>query len=334
MSLLKRYPNNPVLHEDNIPWDCMSVFNAGICKQGDRYLMLFRTDSGPRERPVDQRTKIGVAQSDDGFNWKVAPDPIFDSESMHELLVGQYTNHFPREEIVRIYDPRITIIDGEIYLCAALDTKHGIRGLIAKTSDLGRWDLLHITLPENRNMVLFPERVNGNFLRLDRPFPLYYTGGKESFDIWYSSSPDGRHWGEHRLLLAAEQVPFSNCKIGPGAPPIRTEKGWLAAFHAVIKNENKPLCGWSPEPWTKEYVAGLMLLDLEKPYKVIGMSQTPLLTSEESYETEGFRGSVIFPGGMIAEEEGSVKMYYGAADTVVALATGTVDELLSAITPF
>ncbi len=149
-----------------------------------------------------------------------------------------------------------------------------------------------------------------------------------------SESPDGVLWGNHKLLLGAEEVAYGNAKIGPGAPPIKTEKGWLTTFHAVVHHPDHDLGTWAKNrTWHKEYVAGLMLLDLENPAKVIGMTKEPLLKSEVDYETEGFRGSVIFPGGFILEDDQTVKMYYGAADTVVALAEGKLEDLLAAIKP-
>lgn len=110
-------------------------------------------------------------------------------------------------------------------------------------------------------------------------------------------------------------------------------------FHATYKDRNRNLFGWeaanNPDAtWNKEYLAGLMLLDLENPQKVIGLAPEPLIRATEKYELEGFRGSVIFPGGMILEESGEVKIYYGGADTVECLATASVDDLLGMIRPF
>jgi beta-1,4-mannooligosaccharide/beta-1,4-mannosyl-N-acetylglucosamine phosphorylase len=174
--------------------------------------------------------------------------------------------------------------------------------------------------------------VNGRLARLERPFPMY--GGRgERFDIWYSDSADGRDWGNTRLVLGSERVPYANNKIGPGAPPIRTPRGWLAFFHYVYKDDARVLKGWEPNPWTKLYSAGLLLLDLHEPWRVIGMSREPVLVPEAPYEIDGFRGSVIFPGGMILEDNGDVKVYYGAADTVEALATARLEELLALVAP-
>ena len=140
-----------------------------------------------------------------------------------------------------------------------------------------------------------------------------------------------RYWGNSKLLLGVEDVPFANDKIGPAAPPVKTEKGWLTTFHAVDRDEKRGKNGWE-ETWKKRYSAGLMLLDLKDPSKVIGLYKEPLIAPEVSYELEGFRGNVVFPGGMILEENGEVKLYYGAADTVEALATAQLDELLRLVT--
>ena len=188
-----------------------------------------------------------------------------------------------------------------------------------------------MSAPDNRNMVIFPERIDGKIARLERPFPIYGRGAPEAFDTWYADSPDGRYWGNQQLVLGSESVPFANNKIGPGAPPVRTERGWLTVIHAVYKDDNRDLGGWGANPWTKRYVAGLVLLDLDEPWRVIGMCEEPILEPEEvyTYEVEGYRGSVIFPGGLVAEDDGTVKIYYGAADTVECLATAHIDDLLA-----
>jgi beta-1,4-mannooligosaccharide/beta-1,4-mannosyl-N-acetylglucosamine phosphorylase len=128
-------------------------------------------------------------------------------------------------------------------------------------------------------------------------------------------------------------VPFANDKIGPGAPPVKTPRGWLTTFHSVDLDPSRGKNGWESF-WRKRYCAGIMLLDLENPSKVIGLSQKPLLAPEAAYETSGgFRNDVIFPGGMILEPSGEVKIYYGSADTVECLATAHVDDLLNLCQP-
>lgn len=302
----------PVLTRHDVPYSSALVFNAGVTKFNGKYVMLFRNDYGDYDARKLSGTNIGLAFSDDGVHWDVQPEPCFALRD---------------NEILRAYDPRLTVIDGRCYLCFACDTWHGIRGGIAVTDDLSHFDILSLSAPDNRNMVLFPEKQNGLFLRLDRPMPVYSRGG-DRFDLWLSKSPDLRYWGDSELVTAVERVPFANDKIGPGAPPIRTSKGWLTLFHAVIRDNDRGKHGWEG-CWQKMYYAGIALLDLEDPSKVIGMSRRPLIVPDQPYETdEGFRTHVIFPGGLIDEGDGSVKIYYGAADTVECLAIADRDELV------
>ena len=322
---IKRCLSNPVLKAADVPYASTSTYNAGITKFNGKYVMVFRNDYGPSREDFDKfaagqaaypivNINLGLAVSDDGINWEVQPEPCFSGAT-----TSLETN--------RVYDPRLTVIEGRCYMCFAIDTFYGVRGGIAVTDDLENFEILSITVPDNRNMVLFPEKINGNFVRLERPFPVYGRQGGEAFDIWLSESPDAKFWGEHRLVLGAESVPYSSCKIGPAAPPVRTDAGWLTTIHAVERDDDKELYTWEKE-WHKVYYAGIMLLDLDDPSKVIGFSKEPLLSPETEYELEGFRGSVIFPGGMILEDSGEVKIYYGAADSVECLATAHVDDLI------
>lgn len=320
LGIVQRHPQNPVLSKKNVPYDAELIFNAGVCKFNGKYVMCFRNDYGATEADFAAKksrlsTNIGLAYSDDGIRWNVAGKPCFS---------------FTGDGFRRAYDPRLTVIDGRCYMCFAVDGDAGICGGIAVTDDFEKFELLYLSEPDNRNMVLFPEKVNGNFLRLDRPFPVYGKGGKEEFDTWLSASPDCRYWGGHRRILKSGEIPFCNSKTGPAAPPVRTEAGWLTTFHAVWKLEHPALYSWDPNGWNKVYTAGIMLLDSENPARILGIAKRPLIVPQEEYERKGFRGSAIFPGGMILEDSGEVKFYYGAADTVECLATADVSDLIAA----
>ncbi|MDF2723136.1 MAG: glycosidase [Paenibacillus sp.] len=314
--IIYRHPANPLLTPKDVPYGPGMVFNAGVTFYQGKYVMVFRNDYGSAETESLQpssTTNLGLAFSDDGVHWEVQPAPCW---SWHD------------EEVIRVYDPRLTVIDGKCYMCFAVDTKHGLRGGIAVTEDFRTFDVLSLSLPDNRNMVLFPETIGGKYVRLERPFPVYSRGGKDRFDMWMSDSPDLKYWGNSHLVLGVEHVPFANDKVGPGAPPIKTDKGWLTTFHAVDLDRSRGKNGWEAS-WKKRYTAGIMLLDLNDPSKVVGMSKSPLLAPEVDYEVDGgFRNNVIFPGGMILEKSGEVKIYYGAADTVECLATAHVDDLV------
>lgn len=310
--IIKRYANNPVLSKKDVPYEAELVFNAGVTKYNGKYVMVFRNDYGYRGGGSFDGTNMGLAVSDDGLNWKVSPKPCFSMSN---------------GEVIRAYDPRLTVIDGVCYMCFAVDTKHGLRGGIASTEDFEKFEILSLTAPDNRNMALFPEKINGMFARLERPMPVY-SRGKDRFDVWFSDSPDLKYWGNSELVLAVEDVPYANDKIGPAAPSVKTKHGWLTLFHAVDIDFNIGKNGWE-DKWQKRYTAGIMLLDLNEPYKVIGMYKEPLIAPEIGDEINGFRSDVIFPGGMILEDNGEVKIYYGASDTVENLALANVDELIA-----
>lgn len=312
--MLHRHQANPILTHQDVPFPSTCVFNAGVTKWEGRYLMIFRNDVGTWGSNSFHTTNLGLATSDDGIKWSVASAPIF-------------PNH--NEEILRTYDPRLMVIEGRLFMCYAIDTKHGLLGGIASTDDLDHWTIHHTTTPDNRNMVLFSERISGDYVRLERPMPVY-SRGRDRFDIWLGRSNDLRRWGDFQLVAGVEDFPYANDKIGPGAPPVRTERGWLCVVHAVDRDESRGKNGWE-DRWQKRYQAGLMLLDLADPSKVLGILQTPLLAPETPYEVdEGYRTNVIFPTGVVLEPSGELKVYYGAADTCVALATAHVDDLVNA----
>ncbi|WP_261806812.1 glycoside hydrolase family 130 protein [Lapidilactobacillus luobeiensis] len=315
-SMVHRYANNPVLTAQQVPYESSLVFNAGVIKYQGKYVMVFRNDYNYLGGTNFGGTNIGLAESNDGISWKVHDNPVF------SLKTG---------EISRAYDPRLTVIDGKVYMCFAVDTKHGIRGGIASTDDFEHFNIISLSAPDNRNMVLFPEKINGMFTRLERPFTVYGRGGIDRFDIWSAQSPDLKFWGNNNLVLGVEDVHYANDKIGPAAPPIKTKYGWLTIFHAVDIDKSRGKHGWE-DTWKKRYCAGLALLDLDDPSKVIGLAKEPLLAPETIYEIkDGFRTNVIFPTSMILENSGEVKIYYGASDTVVALATAQLDDLLKLV---
>lgn len=320
-SVIKRHPE-PILSMKDIPYEATCIYNAGVTRYKGKYIMVFRNDvrqNGYGSLPM-VRIDLGLATSDDGIHWDVAPKP----------LVAQAD--IETEEILRIYDPRLTIIDDTLYMCFAVDTCHGVRGGIGIIHNLEKLEILSISVPDNRNMVLFPEKINGLYTRLERPFPVYSRGGVDRFDMWLSQSPDLKFWGNSELVLAVEDVPYANDKVGPAAPPIKTENGWLTLFHAVDIDHSRGKNGWE-DTWKKRYCAGIMLLDLKDPSKVIGMSKLPLMAPETYWEQdEGLRQNVIFPGGMILEDSGEVKIYYGASDTVECLATAHLDDLIGLCT--
>jgi beta-1,4-mannooligosaccharide/beta-1,4-mannosyl-N-acetylglucosamine phosphorylase len=318
-----RYPGNPVLSKDTVPFPSSSIFNAGVAKYRGQYVMVFRNDylrrPGAPYGPDNgfAGTDLGLAFSDDGLRWEVRPEPFIRNEDVRD------------GEVSRVYDPRLTVLDGALYLCFAMDTAHGLRGGIGKMKDdFSGMEILSLSVPDNRNMVLFPEKIGGLYCRLERPMPVYSRGGKDRFDTWVSYSPDLRYWGDSKLVLPVEATPWANDKNGPAAPPVKTKHGWLTTYHAVYRDENRGKNGWD-DRWPKIYCAGVLLLDLEDPSRVIGHYTQPLIAPDVPEEIAGgYREPTIVPGGMVLEDSGEVKFYYGAADYTECLATADVNELL------
>ncbi|HEX2152411.1 MAG TPA: glycoside hydrolase family 130 protein [Acidimicrobiia bacterium] len=320
---LRRHPE-PVLTAENVPYPATLVFNPGVTKFQGRYVMVFRVDHAFDMARIGHQFHdigLGVAFSDDGISWEVESRRL-----LEDLKEGE--DFWP-------YDPRLTVIDDRCYLTFCLDTRRGMRAGIAVTDDFEHFEVLSLSLPDLRNVVLFPQQVNGKYVRLERPFPIYLRrrwGDNDRFDIWISESPDLVHWGNSDLFLRVEDVPFASEKIGPGPPPVLTEDGWLAVFHAVDVEEGRGFGGWEGD-WKMRYTAGVMLLDRHDPRRIIGMSPEPVLQPTTPFELEyGFRPGVVFPTGLIAEKDGTCKLYYGAADTVIGLATGNIDAIASLCT--
>ena len=302
-ALLDRHPNNPILTGRDFPTESgiKRVFNSGVIKAGRRYVMACRVEDAAL------RNRIWIADSEDGIAFIPRSGPIAvpdDNPEFAEYTAGMY------------YDPRITELDGVFYLMHAAHSSHGCRLSLLSTQDFTRFEWLgHVSAPDNRNGVLFPEKIGGLYARLERP----NTGGSFG-DMWVSYSTDLIFWGRARCVLRNRDVRWAWTKVGPGAMPIKTPHGWLSIFHGV-----RTQCAQH-----YVYQLGVCLLDLADPSSVLGMAKEAILEPEEMYELVGQTPSVVFTSGAIVEEDGSVKVYYGGADTVQCLATTTVARLLAA----
>ncbi len=214
-----------------------------------------------------------------------------------------------------IEDPRITKIDDIYYITYTCYSRYACCVGLARTTDFRTFERMGvISLPDNKDVVLFPEKIGGRYARLDRPLTVVGERG----DIWISYSPDLLHWGDPRPVMEPRKGRWDSKKIGAGAPPIKTEQGWLEIYHGVRETASGAL-----------YRLGVVLLDLEDPSQVIGRAAEAILSP---IATEDFLGNVmnvVFTCGAILEDDGEVKIYYGAADQVMCLATARVDDLIA-----
>ena len=248
-----------------------------------------------------------MATSSDGIHFEIDPRPCFFRDP--EKVFGEYDNH--------PIDNRITKIGDEYYICRPGNSPRGCVGLLYKTPDFREFTPVDIiALPDNRVPCIFPEKIDGYYWRLDRP---YANGAADCHGhIWLSRSPDLIHWGHHRFLLKGF-TGWNWEKIGPTVP-VKTEKGWLEIFHGVSGS-----CS------VTSYSLGAMLLDLNDPSKILGVCKDYILTAEKPYEFMGRCPGVVFATGAVADPETrELRCYYGCADTCIGLATGNLDEIVDA----
>jgi predicted GH43/DUF377 family glycosyl hydrolase len=299
--IVVRHAGNPILTPDQIPYAANSVFNAAAAIVDGETLLLLRVED---RRGISHLT---VARSKDGIShWRVDPEPT--------LLPSPQTNP---EEVWGIEDPRVTWLEERQQWIVAYTaySRGGPLVSLAWTRDFRKFERLGpVMTPEDKDAALFPVRFGGRFALIHRPVPAAANLGAH---IWISFSPDLRHWGDHQILLRARQGGWWDAnKVGLSPQPLWTPRGWLLLYHGVRTTAAGCL-----------YRLGLALLDLEDPRVVLRRSSEWVFGPRETYERTGDVADVVFPCGwtQVGDE---LRIYYGAADTSIALATTRVATLL------
>lgn len=295
--LFERWERNPLITMQDIPYRCNTVFNAGAVKYNNEYILLIRVES------LEGHSVIVAARSNDGYHFSVDKEPCI-SPSLIEP--------FKTYEQRGVEDPRVIYLEGAYYIIYTAYSCYGARLGLARTNNFKIFERVAlISEPGNKDGVLFPRKVNGQYVRLDRPI------GNGIGNIWISYSNDLINWGNTDLVAEVRQGRWDYYRIGASVPPIETNKGWLEIYHGIKLTPSGPI-----------YRLGALLLDLENPGKVIGRSDTPLLSPREFYERVGDINNVVFSCGAVVEDDGEIKLYYGAADTCICLATAYIGEIL------
>jgi predicted GH43/DUF377 family glycosyl hydrolase len=298
MGLVRRYEHNPILTREDVRYEVATVHNAGVTKYKGEYLMLFRSHR------LNGRSILGLARSRDGYHFTVDEKPFLEPAQSGE---------FAEYEAFGVEDPRITFLEDEFLITYSAYSRHGVRIALAKTKDwktVERYSL--ITEADYRNVVIFPGKFNGLYARLDRPHSEI-----SPWSIWISFSPDLRYWGDARLIMKPVPYHWDEMKIGPGAPPIKTEKGWLSIYHGVFPTMDGSV-----------YRLGVALHDLHDPATILGVGDNWILQPEEPYEISGYVHNVVFTCGALSEDDGSVKIYWGGADSVMCVGTAMIGDLV------
>ena len=295
-----RYSENPIIGRNGNRIS-NSVFNSAVVRFEDGFAGVFRCDS--RSISMD----IFVGKSRDGINWEIEDTPVKFEGADEEILKREYR-----------YDPRVCFIEDRYYVTWC-NGYHGPTIGVAYTFDFKKFvQLENAFLPFNRNGVLFPRKINGMYMMLNRPSD---NGHTPFGDIFISQSKDMEFWGRHRHVMSTvkgDASAWQSTKIGPGPIPIETDEGWLMIYHGVINTCNGFV-----------YRMGIALLDLNEPWKVLARSKNYIMAPWEYYECVGDVPNVVFPCAALHDKEsGKIAVYYGCADTVTGLAFTTVDKLL------
>ena len=294
-----RHSDNPVIKR-NPAKGVARIFNSAVIAYGGSFLGVFRVEDNTT------RPHLRMGRSTDGLDWIIDEQPIQFKDEAGQPYMPRYA-----------YDPRLVKVEETYYIIWCTDFYGAAIG-VAKTQDFKSFvSLENPFLPFNRNAVLFPRKVNGNFIMLSRPSD---SGHTPFGDVFLSESPDFVYWGKHRhVMTKGGQGWWQSTKIGGGPAPIETSEGWLMFYHGVTGTCNGLV-----------YSMGAVILDADEPSRVKYRSRNFVLTPEEWYEERGFVNNVLFPCAALSDADtGRIAIYYGAADTYVGVAYTTVQEIVN-----
>jgi predicted GH43/DUF377 family glycosyl hydrolase len=298
MVQLERYKKNPIISPNpNHEWEQGGVFNCAATIFNDEVLLLYRA-IGNYETYI---STLGLATSKDGYHFRTFDNPIMKPEEEFEKY--------------GVEDPRITHLEGKYYITYTAVRTPVPKGDvdfhigIASTTDFKAFKRHGTIINEHRDKdgVLFPEKIKNRYAIIHRaPEP----------HMWIAYSDDLKNWTDHKKFFSPIEDTWQDFKVGAGAPPIRTDQGWLEFYHGVDKDLH--------------YSLGVMMLDLEDPSKILGILDYPILTPEEDYEKFGDVPNVCFTCGVI-EKDNKYFVYYGGADKVIGVATVDKNKLLQVL---
>ncbi len=248
---------------------------------------------------LSSMSHIRIARSSDGVNFTFDDAPALYPTTPYEAYGCE--------------DPRVTFIDGRYYVTYTAVSQRGVTVAMAVTEDFRRFERMGIVFPPyQKDVCLFPEKVRDLYVCRHRPY-------KSEFNpacIWTAYSPDLLSWGRHEMTLAPTPDTWEGERVGAGAPPIRTDEGWLDIYHAADA--------------AGRYHLGAMLSDPEHPERILTRGKACVFEPEADYEIDGVYGNCVFSNGLIAEDDGRLTVYYGAADSICAAAVTTVEEMIAA----
>jgi predicted GH43/DUF377 family glycosyl hydrolase len=344
-----RHPANPLITPQDVKpsqpdFEVIGAFNAGAALFNDEVILLVRVAEKPAQSPNGVVLAPHLSPEGELVIRQIPRDDarydISDPRQVHDRLTGEVLLtsishlrlarskdgiHFsideqpwltaqPPYEEFGVEDARITCIDDTYYVNYTAVSHYGIATALVSTRDLRHIERHGLMFPPaNRDVTLFPQQINGMYVCYHRPMP----GTLGSMNIWSAASPDLQHWGQHQRVWETKADGWEAGRVGGGAPPILTERGWLSIYHAADRQQR--------------YCLGAFLADHDDPARIIAYSKQPVLTPQAPYERAGFFSNVVFTCGLV-EQNGILRLYYGAADERIALAEIPLSHLLEHLT--
>lgn len=346
---VERLKENPIITPQDVPpsrpdYEVVGAFNPGAIEYNGEILLLLRVAERPKDKAANEQvapilnpdtgqielfrvrnddpnitsipdarsfyyndvmfltsiSHLRLARSKDGIHFDIEPQPAVFPERYYETF--------------GLEDPRITRIEDTFYITYKVVSDKGICTGLLTTEDFKTYHRHGIIFcPENLDVVLFPEKIDGQYWALTRPVPRY-IGPR---GVWIASSPDGVHWGNHQPLILPREGLFDSGKTGGSCVPIKTDKGWAEIYHGSDTLDR--------------YSLAVALLDLQDPTQVIARSNHPLMQPEAPYELHGFYGNVVFACGAVQRPDNSILLYYGASDESTAAAVLQIDDLFKGL---
>ena len=295
-----KYSKNPIIDRNPLE-NVARIFNSAVVAYEGSFIGVFR---GEQTNGIPY---IYMGRSQDGIHWS------FDKEKIH--FVNEEGESFDPKYA---YDPRLVKVEDTYYVIWCTDFYGAAIGL-AKTTDFKTFVRIENPfIPFNRNAVLFPRKINNNFMLLSRPSD---SGHTPFGDVFLSESPDMTYWGKHRHVMGKGEAWWESVKVGGGAAPIETDEGWLMFYHGVSGTCNGFV-----------YSIGGAILDIDNPSIVKYRCENFLVTPTQWYEERGFVPNVCFPCATLQDaDRGRIAIYYGAADSYVALAFTMLEDVVNYI---
>lgn len=343
--IAKRFAENPLLSPADLPpssegLQVACLLNPGVFRYDHKTWLIVRVAERPEQKegiisfPILTPKHIQVIEIPLNDPDLIATDArVINYKGMDYLTTLSHLRLLCSDDNIHFYEPegypvlygegilqafgiedcRVTLLENKYYLTFTAVSENGVGVGMRTTTDWKHFDNYGMILPpHNKDCAIFEERINGLYYALHRPSSVDIGGNY----IWLASSPDGIHWGDHRCIIKTRKGAWDSARVGAGAAPIRTEKGWLEIYHGANQEH--------------QYCLGAFLMDLNDPSKVIARTDTPIMIPSAPYELSGFFGNVVFTNGHLTEPgEDEITIYYGASDEFVCGARFSIKDIFS-----